>query len=149
VTAAEFEACSGERDEARGGYPGSRGNDGEHASARTDVLPHRISNVPRRRPDDLARTAGPAGSGVVDGWLVIDTVITAMLRETMPDAEVRVYDMTGTLDHLEVFVRTKAFQGVSPLDRHRMVEKALAPARADGRIHALQIRTATPEDTNG
>jgi hypothetical protein len=27
-----------------------------------------------------------------------------------------------------------------------MVEKALAPARADGRIHALQIRTALPED---
>jgi acid stress-induced BolA-like protein IbaG/YrbA len=30
-----------------------------------------------------------------------------------------------------------------------MVERALAPARADGRIHALQIHTATPEDTNG
>jgi len=70
-----------------------------------------------------------------------------MLRQTMPDAEVRVYDMTGTMDHLEVFVRSKAFVGVAPLDRHRMVEKALAPARADGRIHALQIRTATPEDT--
>ena len=80
---------------------------------------------------------------------MIDAVITAMLRETMPDAQVQVYDMTGTMDHLEVFVNTKAFQGVSPLDRHRMVEKALAPARADGRIHALQIRTATPEDTNG
>jgi stress-induced morphogen len=51
------------------------------------------------------------------------------------------------MDHLEVFVRSKAFAGVSPLDRHRMVEKALAPARADGRIHALQIRTAIPEDT--
>ena len=80
---------------------------------------------------------------------MIDAVITAMLRETMPDAQVQVYDMTGTMDHLEVFVRSKAFAGVSPLDRHRMVEKALAPARADGRIHALQIRTATPEDTNG
>ncbi len=72
-----------------------------------------------------------------------------MLRATMPDAEVQVYDLTGTMDHLEVFVRTKAFKGVSPLDRHRMVEKALSPARADGRIHALQIRTATPEDTDG
>jgi stress-induced morphogen len=53
------------------------------------------------------------------------------------------------MDHLEVFVRTKAFAGVSPLDRHRMVERALAPARADGRIHALQIRTATPEEPHG
>jgi stress-induced morphogen len=80
---------------------------------------------------------------------VIDTVITALLRETMPDAAVEVYDLTGTMDHLEVFVRTKAFAGVSPLDRHRMVERALAPARADGRIHALQIRTATPEEPHG
>src|SRR6202011_4825859 len=97
----------------------------------------------------------PAGAGgcrrarVVDRRFVIDQQIAAMLRETMPDAEVRVYDMTGTMDHLEVFVRSKAFAGVSPLDRHRMVEKALAPARADGRIHALQIRTATPEATDG
>jgi stress-induced morphogen len=80
---------------------------------------------------------------------VIDQVITAMLRQTMPDAQVRVYDMTGTMDHLEVLVTSNAFAGVSPLDRHRMVEKALAPARADGRIHALQIRTATPEETHG
>ena len=93
--------------------------------------------------------AGPGGREVVHRALVIDAVIAAMLRETMPDAQVQVYDMTGTMDHLEVFVRSKAFAGVSPLDRHRMVEKALAPARADGRIHALQIRTATPEDTNG
>jgi stress-induced morphogen len=50
------------------------------------------------------------------------------------------------MDHLQVLVRTRAFTGVSPLDRHRMVEKALAPARADGRIHALQIRTALPEE---
>jgi stress-induced morphogen len=94
-------------------------------------------------------TAGAGSRKVVDGALVMDAVITAMLRQTMPDAHVQVYDMTGTMDHLEVFVRSKAFAGVSPLDRHRMVEKALAPARADGRIHALQIRTATPEDTNG
>jgi stress-induced morphogen len=93
--------------------------------------------------------AGPARREVVEGRLVIDQVITAMLRQTMPDAQVRVYDMTGTMDHLEVFVRSKAFAGVSPLDRHRMVEKALAPARADGRIHALQIRTDIPEDTHG
>lgn len=76
---------------------------------------------------------------------MIDQVITALLRQTMPDAEVRVYDLTGTLDHLEVHVTSRAFAGVGAMDRHRMVERALAPARADGRIHALQIRTAVPE----
>jgi stress-induced morphogen len=72
--------------------------------------------------------------------------VTALLHESFPDAQVRVWDLTGTMDHLQVLVRTKAFAGVPPLDRHRMVEKALAPARADGRIHALQIRTALPEE---
>lgn len=91
--------------------------------------------------------AGRRASEVVDGALVIDQQIAAMLRHTMPDAKVKVYDMTGTLDHLEVFVASQAFAGVSPLERHRMVERALAPARADGRIHALQIHTALPEDT--
>ena len=95
----------------------------------------------------MTYAAGPGRCGVVDRPLVIDQQIAAMLRQTMPDADVRVHDMTGTMDHLEVFVRTKAFAGVSPLDRHRMVERALAPARADGRIHALQIHTALPEDT--
>jgi stress-induced morphogen len=79
---------------------------------------------------------------------VIDQMITALLRQTMPDARALVRDMTGTMDHLEVLVVSQAFAGVSPLDRHRMVERALAPARADGRIHALQIRTALPEDQN-
>jgi stress-induced morphogen len=106
------------------------------------------SNVIGRFSDALGGPAGQRPRGVVHRPLVIDQVITAMLRQTMPDADVRVYDMTGTMDHLEVLVTSKAFEGVGPLDRHRMVEKALAPARADGRIHALQIRTATPEDTN-
>ncbi len=80
---------------------------------------------------------------------MIDQEIAALLRRTMPDAGVRVHDMTGTMDHLEVFVQSSAFAGVPPLERHRMVERALAPARADGRIHALQIRTATPEESHG
>ncbi|HTJ25051.1 MAG TPA: BolA/IbaG family iron-sulfur metabolism protein [Candidatus Limnocylindria bacterium] len=78
--------------------------------------------------------------------MIDDATVAALLRETMPDAEVRVWDLTGTMDHLQVLVRTKAFAGKSPLDRHRMVERALAGARADGRIHALQIRTELPED---
>jgi stress-induced morphogen len=100
----------------------------------------------RRHLDDLFVAAGPNVLRRVIKPLVIDAAtIAGMLHTTMPDAEVQVFDLTGTMDHLEVFVRTSAFAGVSPLDRHRMVERALAPARADGRIHALQIRTATPE----
>jgi len=69
----------------------------------------------------------------------------ALIRETLPDAQVRVVDLTGTMDHFEVLVRSNAFAGKSLMDRHRLVEKALKQARDDGRIHALAIRTDLPE----
>jgi stress-induced morphogen len=50
------------------------------------------------------------------------------------------------MDHFDVLVRASGFAALSPLDRHRAVEKALAPARADGRIHALAIRTELLEN---
>jgi stress-induced morphogen len=68
-----------------------------------------------------------------------------LIRRAMPDAEVQIADLTGTRDHFDVLVRSKAFAGVTLLDRHRMVEKALAEARADGRIHAMSIRTEVLE----
>jgi stress-induced morphogen len=67
--------------------------------------------------------------------------MTALIREAMPDAQVHIVDLTGTMDHFNVLVRSKAFAGISLMDRHRMVESALAEARADGRIHAMSIRT--------
>ncbi len=73
--------------------------------------------------------------------MIDDETLVALIRRPMPDATVEVFDLTGTHDHLAVFVRSKAFNGISLLDRHRMVESAVAEARADGRLHALFIRT--------
>ncbi len=67
--------------------------------------------------------------------------MTALIRAALPDAEVEIWDRTGTMDHFDVLIRSNHFLGKSPLDRHRMVERALAEARADGRIHAMAIRT--------
>jgi len=71
--------------------------------------------------------------------------LAALIRQALPDAHVEVYDRTGTLDHYDVFIRSKAFAGVPLLDRHRMVEQAVREARADGRLHALAIRTEVLE----
>ena len=71
--------------------------------------------------------------------------LLALLQRSLPDAELDVVDLTGTMDHLRVSVRSQAFAGKSLMDRHRMVERALAEARADGRIHAMSIRTETLE----
>jgi stress-induced morphogen len=73
---------------------------------------------------------------------VIDNAsMTALIRRALPDAKVEIVDLTGTKDHFNVLVRSGSFQGVPLMDRHRMVENALAEARADGRIHAMSIRT--------
>lgn len=77
--------------------------------------------------------------------MIDEATLAALIRGALPDAEVEVADLTGTMDHLSVLVRSKAFAGVTLLDRHRMVESAVAPARADGRLHALAIRTAVKE----
>ena len=77
--------------------------------------------------------------------MIDETTLAALIRSALPDAEVDVTDLTGTMDHLSVFVRSRAFAGVAPLDRHRIVERAVAPARTDGRLHALAIRTAAKE----
>ena len=73
--------------------------------------------------------------------MIRNEAMTALIRHALPDAQVEILDLTGTMDHFNVFVRSNAFAGVSLMDRHRMVEAALAEARADGRIHAMSIRT--------
>ncbi len=71
--------------------------------------------------------------------------MTTLIRQSLPDAQVRIVDLTGTMDHFDVLVRSGTFRGVSLMDRHRMVEAAVREARADGRIHAMSIRTETLE----
>ena len=70
--------------------------------------------------------------------------VVALIRAQMPDADVRVTDLTGTMDHYDIRVRSNAFAGKSLLDQHRMVYSALEAARQDGRIHALQLKTEVP-----
>jgi stress-induced morphogen len=77
--------------------------------------------------------------------MIRNDAMTALIRETFPDAEVEIVDLTGTMDHFNVLVRSGAFRGVPLMDRHRMVESALSGARADGRIHAMSIRTEVLE----
>ncbi len=73
--------------------------------------------------------------------MIDEATMVALIREALPDAQVQIRDRTGTMDHFDVFIRSNAFVGKSLLDRHRLVEKTLKPARDDGRIHAMAIQT--------
>jgi len=77
--------------------------------------------------------------------MIREDAMRTLIRQTLPDAQVEIVDLTGTLDHFNVLVRSKAFAGVPLIDRHRMVEGAVRAARSDGRIHAMSIRTEVLE----
>ncbi len=64
--------------------------------------------------------------------------ITAKIRVAMPDADVILKDLTGTQDHWEAVIVSAAFEGKSLIERHRMVNRALAE-ELKGPIHALTL----------
>ena len=71
--------------------------------------------------------------------------ITAKLKATYPDARVVLEDLTGGADHWSAVVVTAAFEGHTLIDRHRMVHAPLQEDLSSGRLHALTMKTYTPE----
>ena len=69
--------------------------------------------------------------------------ITAKIRQTIPDAEVTLRDLTGGGDHWEATVISGAFAGRSLVEQHRLVFAALAE-EMKGPIHALTLKTLSP-----
>ena len=67
--------------------------------------------------------------------------ISALLEEAFPGSEVAVVDRTGGGDHLHVTVVSGAFDGLSLVEQHRLVNRALASPLGDGTIHELRITT--------
>ncbi len=66
------------------------------------------------------------------------------LREAFPDAEIEVLDLTGTRDHYQARIVSRAFMGKSAIEQHQLVYRALGEAMK-GPIHALALKTYTPE----
>jgi stress-induced morphogen len=71
--------------------------------------------------------------------------IIAKIRVSLPDADVRLKDLTGTEDHWEAVVISAEFVGKSLIQRHRLVMAALAD-EMKGPIHALTLDVKTPEE---
>ncbi len=74
----------------------------------------------------------------------MDTETIRKLIETgLPGAEVRVSGDDGV--HFEATVVSEAFRGKLPLARHRLVYATLGDLMG-GAIHALALKTVTPEE---
>lgn len=78
--------------------------------------------------------------------MIGSSALTDLIRSRLPDAEVGIFDRTGTMDHFNVTVRSKAFKGKTLIEQHRLVYGALQAALADGRVHAVELKTIVVED---
>ena len=71
--------------------------------------------------------------------------IQALVKRTIPNAQAEVEDFTGGGDHFRIVVISSVFQGKTLIDQHRLVQASIHEALEDGRIHAVHIKTFTPE----
>jgi len=83
-------------------------------------------------------------------------LITRRLTEAFAPESLRLIDESehhaghvghrpGGETHFRLYIVAQAFQGKSRLERHRMINAALAEALAAG-VHALAIHASSPEE---
>jgi acid stress-induced BolA-like protein IbaG/YrbA len=67
------------------------------------------------------------------------------VQEALPGAEVVFKDLTGTGDHFEARVVSAGFAGKSMIEQHQAVYAPLQDVLRTGELHALVLKTYTPE----
>jgi len=71
--------------------------------------------------------------------------VETMIKAQMPDAQVQVKDLTGGGDHYQVTVVSSQFADKGMVQQHQLVYGALQQAISSEAIHALALKTYTPE----
>ena len=71
--------------------------------------------------------------------------ITSTLERALPGSTIQVRDLTGGGDHFQVIIVSSLFDGKGLVDQHQMVYAALRDALGSERIHALALKTYTPD----
>jgi stress-induced morphogen len=70
--------------------------------------------------------------------------IEALIRASLPDAQVTIEDLAGDGDHYAATVVSEAFRGRSRVQQHQLVYAALS-GRMGGALHALALQTSAPD----
>lgn len=73
------------------------------------------------------------------------SLLEARIKTALPDAQVSIRDLTGTGDHFEARVVSASFEGKTMLDQHQAVYASLQDLLASGELHALALKTYSPE----
>ena len=73
--------------------------------------------------------------------------IERLIKDALPDAQVTIEDLAGDGDHYAARVVSQAFAGKTRVAQHKLVYGALE-GRMGGELHALELRTSAPPETN-
>ena len=69
--------------------------------------------------------------------------IERMIKESLPDAEVKIEDLAGDGDHYLAHVTSASFVGKTRVQQHQMIYEALQ-GRMGNELHALALQTSAP-----
>ena len=75
--------------------------------------------------------------------MVTKTEVINLIKNKLPNAQVFVENIKGN-DHLQVTVIASEFNGLSLVKQHQLVYSALKEELASEAIHALALKTETP-----
>lgn len=71
--------------------------------------------------------------------------IEGMIREGIPDADVKIEDLRGDGDHYAAYVTAPSFAGKTRVQQHQLVYQALQ-GKMGGDLHALALQTSAPKE---
>ena len=69
--------------------------------------------------------------------------VETMIQSKLPEAKVQV---AGDGQHFEAVIVSAEFEGKSRVKQHQLVYSALTEAMASDTIHAIALKTYTPQD---
>ena len=71
--------------------------------------------------------------------------IESLIKQSIPNAVVKIEDLRGDGDHYAAYVEAEAFAGKSRVQQHQMVYAALQ-GKMGNELHALMLQTGVPEE---
>ena len=66
--------------------------------------------------------------------------IKSLIKQSIPDAEIYIKDLAGDENHYSATVKSKIFNGISKIEQHKLVYKALK-GKMGNELHALALNT--------
>lgn len=73
--------------------------------------------------------------------------VKALIESELPNSTVHVFDLTGTMDHLDIIVANDIFIGKALIDQHQMIMDILKESLKE-KVHAVKIKTMNMEKYN-